>query len=151
LTKFPTAGGLTRRHVLAALSVGTVATTANAAPLRLGRRAAGDALAASAATDLERGGFADWSALVGRRFRLAGAPGAPLTLVAVEPDVSDGPRPGAVRRRRGFAAIFETATARAPEGDQAHWIAHGQGAPLPVFLSPPAAVAGKTRLVAVFN
>ncbi|HYJ28820.1 MAG TPA: hypothetical protein VEW25_00585 [Allosphingosinicella sp.] len=151
MTNSSTAGGLTRRHMLAVLSVGTVATTAQAAPLRLGGRAAAQAPASPAAANLERGGFADWSALVGRRFRLAGAPGAPLKLIAVEPDVSDGPRPGAVRRRRGFAAIFETAAARAPEGDQAHWIAHGSGAALPVFLSPPAAVAGRTRLVAVFN
>lgn len=151
MTNFPIAGGLTRRHMLAAISVGTVATTANAAPLRLGGRAIAPAPASPAAADLERGGFADWSALIGKSFRLAGAPGAPLKLVAVEPGLSDGPRPGTVRRRRGFAAIFETNAARAPEGDQSYWIAHGLGAPLPVFLSPPAAVGSKARLVAVFN
>jgi hypothetical protein len=89
--------------------------------------------------------------MVGRNFRVAGASGGSLKLVAVEPVLSDGPRPGAVRRRRGFAAVFETSPERAPQGDQAHWIAHGLGAPLPVFLSPPAEVSGRARLVAVFN
>ena len=150
MTNVPTAGGLTRRHMLAALSAGAVATAAEASPLPLGRRAAGPVVTAAPA-NLDRGSFADWSALVGRRFSLGGSAGAPLKLVAVEPLASAGPRPGAVSRRRAFAAVFETNAARAPEGDQAHWIAQGTGAPLPVFLSPPADVSGKARLVAVFN
>lgn len=147
MAKKPTGRGLTRRHMLAAMSASAVATAAEAGPVRLGSFGSKTA----AAADLNRGNLSDWSALVGQRFRIAGASGAPLKLVSVEPVNSAGPRPGAVRRRRGFAAVFETSMARAPEGDQAYWIAQGMGAPLPVFLSPPAEVSGKARLVAVFN
>lgn len=141
------AGGLTRRHMLAALSLGAVAAAAEAAPLGSGPRTAAPSAAPGA--DLARGTLADWSALVGRSFRIAG--GAPLKLVAVEPVASGGPRPGGLARRRGFAAVFETAGGRAPEGDRTYWIAHGRSAPLPVFLSPPAPVSGKSRLIAEFN
>jgi len=145
-----TAGGLTRRHMLAALSAGSVAAAAEAAPLGRLRTAPAAPAGGTPAADLASGSLADWSALVGRTFRVAGA-GAPLKLVAVEPVTSGGRRPGTVRRRRGFAAIFETSAARAPEGDRTHLLAHGLSAPLPLFLSPPAELSGKARLVAVFN
>ena len=142
------AAGLTRRHMLGALSA--AAATAAASPARAAACAA-DPPSPTGISDLARGSLSDWAALVGRSFRVAGATGAPLRLVAVEPVNSGGPRPGAVRRRRGFSAVFEAHPARSPSGDQAHWIAHGAAPPVPVFLSPPAEVSGRMRLVAVFN
>lgn len=151
MSNSPTAFGLTRRHMLAALSAGSVAAAAEAAPLGLALRGPAAGPGAAPAVDLARGTLADWSALVGRRFRLAGAAGTPLKLVAVEPLLSAGPRPGRVGRRRGFAAVFESSTTRSPEGDRTHLVALGLSTPLPLFLSPPAEVSGKSRLVAVFN
>jgi|GEM_PF-1712252 len=151
LSKTPAAGGLTRRHMLAAISAGAVATAAGAARAGSGAGAAAARPRVLGPIDLERGTFADWSAVVGRTFRLADASGAPLKLVAVEPVNSDGPRPGAIRRRRGFSAIFEANPARAPAGDRTHWIALGAHPPLPVFLSPPVEISGKMRFAAVFN
>jgi hypothetical protein len=137
--------------MLAALSAGSVAAAAEAAPIGLSLGGPPARPGAAPGVDLARGTLADWSALVGRRFRLAGAAGAPLKLVAIEPLVSDGPRPASVVRRRGFAAVFESSAARAPEGDRTHVLALGLSSPLPLFLSPPSEVSGKSRLVAVFN
>ncbi|HEX9932256.1 MAG TPA: hypothetical protein VGB08_05390 [Allosphingosinicella sp.] len=137
---------LSRRSMLAALSVGAVGAAAEAAP----RLALPAAAASPAGRDLAHAGIADWSALVGERFRLAGAAGAPLRLVKVEPLVAAGARTGA-SRRRGFAVTFEAPAGRAPEGNSTSWIARGNDAPLPVLLGSPATDGGRTRLVAIFN
>ena len=96
-------------------------------------------------------GIAEWRALVGERFSVAGLPGAPMRLVAVEPVVAGGRRPRHVCRRQGFAAIFETGNGTAPDGDATYWLGHRSAAPTPVHLGLKADVAGRARLVAIFN
>ncbi|MEA3041991.1 MAG: hypothetical protein QOC65_1480, partial [Sphingomonadales bacterium] len=79
------------------------------------------------------------------------APGAPLTLVAIEPLSSPGRRPADVARRRGFAAIFEGSALHAPAGDATYWLSNGSSGPLPVHFGTKAAAGAKARLVAIFN
>lgn len=140
------AGALTRRSLLAVMSAATVGTAAQAAPLSLARTPA-----RSARGDLRHAGIESWRPLVGERFSLAGAPGAPLRLVAVEALSSPGRRPAGVARRRGFAAIFEGSAVRAPEGDATYWLSHSSSGPLPVHFGTKSAAGGKARLVAIFN
>ena len=140
------AGALTRRGLLAIMSAATVGTAAQAAPLSLA-----GALPRVGRTDLGRAEIGSWRALVGERFSVAGAGGAPLKLVAVEPLSSPGRRPASVARRRGFAAIFEGSAGRAPEGDATYWLSHRSSGPLPVHFGTKAAAGGKARLVAIFN
>ena len=144
MTKSPKAVAITRRSLIGGLALAGVGTMAQAAPRTLGRAAAGR-------TDLSTAGAAEWRALVGERFSVAGLPGAPMRLVAVEPVASGGPRPSDVCRAEGFAAIFETGSGRAPEGDATYWLGHRSAAPMPVHLGLKAEVAGKAQLVAIFN
>jgi hypothetical protein len=145
LVQHSKAGALTRRSLLAVMSAATVGAAAQAAPIRLARAAPRDA------RDLRHAGIESWRALVGERFSLAGTPGAPLRLVAVEPLSSPGRRPAGVARRRGFAAIFEGSAARAPDGDATYWLSHRSSGPLPIHLGTKAAAGGRARLVAIFN
>lgn len=138
---------LSRRSMLAALSVGAVGAAAEAAPILA---LPASAPSAGAGTDLGHAAMDEWSALVGERFRMAGAAGAPLKLVKVEPLAASGPRRDTLRRR-GFALTFEAPSARAPAGDETYWLARGSDAPLPVHLGSPASEGGRTRLVAIFN
>ncbi|HYG29171.1 MAG TPA: hypothetical protein VD887_03040 [Allosphingosinicella sp.] len=146
MTEASKAGAISRRSLLAVMSAATIGTAAQATPLRRARAAP-----AAARGDLGRAGIESWRPLVGERFSLAGAPGAPLKLVAVEPLSSPGRRPASVSRRRGFAAIFEGSAARAPEGDATYWLSHSSSGPLPVHFGTKAADGGKARLVAIFN
>ena len=134
---------MTRRTMIATLSIGGLATAAKA-------KAAFPAAAGAGSIDLDRGAIDQWSALVGQRFSLAGSPGARLKLVAVEPLDSKGPRPRGVRRR-GFAAIFEAGADSARLADSTCIIAADFGAPLPVFFGNGGLVAGKSHLIAIFN
>jgi hypothetical protein len=138
---------LSRRSMLAAISIGAVGAAAEAAP-RVALPTAAPPVAGGA--DLGGAAMAEWSALVGDRFRMAGAGRASLKLVNVEPLAPSGARPGALRRR-GFAVTFEAASARAPEGNSTYLLARGSDAPLPVHLGSPASDGAKTRLVAIFN
>ena len=146
MTEATKAGALTRRSLLAVMSAATVGTAAQATPLSLGL-----ATPRAAAGDLRHAGIEGWRPLVGERFSLAGSPGAPLKLVAVEPLSSPGRRPAGVTRRRGFAAIFEGSAGRAPEGDATYWLSHRSSGPLPIHLGTKAAAGGKARLIAIFN
>ncbi|HEX8655307.1 MAG TPA: hypothetical protein VF693_08815 [Allosphingosinicella sp.] len=146
MTQASKAGALTRRSLLAVMSAVTVGTAAQASPLSLAL-----APARAAPGDLRHAGIEGWRPLVGERFSLAGAPGAPLRLVAVEPLSSAGRRPAGVARRRGFAAIFEGSAGRAPEGDATYWLSHRSSGPLPVHFGTKGAARGRARLVAIFN
>jgi len=146
MTKQANATALTRRSLLGALSVGVLGTAVEAAPRAIPGRGRSPAVAPSRGLDIAE--IAEWRALIGQSFRVAGS--APLTLVEVEPVRSGGRRPGRARRR-GFAAVFEGRAARAPQGDSVYWLAHGTSAPLPLLLSPKAEASGKARFVAIFN
>ena len=146
MTKQADAAVLTRRSVLAALSVGAIGTAVEAAPRAIAVR--GGSPSGAPARNLETAEIAEWRALIGQRFQVAG--NAPLTLVEVEADRSAGRRP-AQARRRGFAAVFEGRAARAPQGDSVYWLAHGTSAPLPLLLGPKAEAGGKARFVAILN
>ena len=137
---------LTRRALLASFGAGMFGGTAIAGPASA--TAGPNPLSTG---NLQRGDMADWAEYVGRRFSIAAGAGAALRLVAVEPLCSDGPLPRAVRRRRRFAASFESVGATVPDGDAAYWVSTASAAPLPLYLGARATVAGKARFVAVFN
>ena len=136
----------TRRHLLTALGLGMIGSAAGAFPrIERGR------LQRLPRRDLQHGGIADWAALVGQRFDLAPGMGGALTLVEVEPMSSGGRKPQAATRGRNFAATFEADAANPPAGDQTYFLSPRSAPALPLYLGSPATVAGKLRLVAIFN
>ena len=133
----------TRRHLLTALGLGMIGSAAGALPrVQSGR---------SPRRDLQHGDIADWAALLGQRFELAPGMGSALTLVAVEPMGWGGRKPRAATRERNFAAIFEADAVNPPAGDQTYFLSPRTAPALALHLGSPAVVAGKLRLVAIFN
>ena len=94
--------------------------------------------------------MADWQQRVGDLF-VEGESGAKLTLVAVEPVTAGGRRPGGLRRRHGFTALFETACPGAPAGDTIYALRRPRQGSLALHLGPRVAAGPTSRYVAVFG
>lgn len=129
---------ISRRHILVGLGAGAIGAASGAAS------AAVTALAPSA--DTGRGDMAAWASRVGEHFAVAG--GGTLRLSAVEPLCSGGRMPGG---RRCFAAIFEAAGGRIPDGDATYALASASVPATPLYLGARDEVRGRSRFVAAFN
>jgi hypothetical protein len=129
---------ISRRNILVGLGAGAIGAASGAASAAV---AASPLTAGSA-----RGEMAAWASRVGEHFAVAG--GGTLRLSAVEPLCSGGPMPGG---RRCFAAIFEAAGGRIPDGDATYALASASVPATPLYLGARDDRRGRSRFVAAFN
>lgn len=102
---------------------------------------------------LQAAGLAEWSAVVGQTFALAGAGGSHrLKVVAVTAFSRSGRRPASLGRSQAFSVAFEAVTGNPlPAGDHVYQLIHNSYPALPIHLGAPFRLGRKTRLIAVFN
>ena len=144
---------LSRRRILAGIAAGTggLGVAAMSAPVRglisESASTAGDwwsrghvALATSGATD--------WSGFVGSPFTIGGS--AVFTLVEVRPFAQHGARPRGIARDQAFLAVFESAGAERPQGNQTYKVDHATGR-FDIFFAAADPSARRPRLEAVFG
>jgi hypothetical protein len=144
-----TGGTPSRRHVLAAVGFGMIGAAAGASSGTAASLAGTTpAKAAKLPSSLKFGSLADWQAVVGHSFGVAG--GGRVKLVSVEAFKTSGRRPAGLPRAQAFAATFE-APAGALDGDRVHRLSHPLLPALAVHLGAATKKNGKSRLVAIFN
>ena len=137
-----------RRGVIAGLAVGAAVLGAATPALgRAGTPIRGDGLGGERVA-LDRAGLAEWSRQIGSEFVVAAEAGtAALTLIAVEPRMSEGARPGGVSRDHAFAAIFDASSAPM-RGDRIYAVNHSVSGTMSIYFS---AAADSGRVEALFN
>lgn len=140
----------TRRAVIAGLAAAT-ASAAAAAPVKVARSDASPSRPLSA--PLRHAGLADWRGLASSTFTVAAEAGAcAMTLVAVHPLPSEGPRARGCTRDQAFAAVFQLAsTGPAPAGNRRYRFDHRDHGPVDLFVGPLSMESGRPRVTAIFN
>lgn len=142
--------------LLAGLGAGAVGVAASAAPvLRLAPSAPGKPASWWDRTflSLQGAGLAEWTGIVGQTFVLQ-TPAGPhgLKVAAVTAFTASGSRPRSLGRSQAFSVAFESlGGAPLPTGDRVYQLTHSTYPSLPIFMSAPASLGQKTRLIAVFN
>ncbi|TFI56335.1 hypothetical protein E2493_20720 [Sphingomonas parva] len=145
-----TGSAASRRQFIVVGGVGAAAACASAASAAV-PLSGGSARGARGALGLLGGAsIGAWQGRVGESFRVADSQ-ALLTLVAVEPLPARGARPLALRRRQGFAAVFEAKGGEPPDGDAVYVLRRAGEGSLALHVGPRIASDGAARYLAVLN
>jgi len=144
--------------LLAGLGAGAVGVAAAAAPvlsLRFAASTSGRPVSWWDRTfqSLKAAGLAEWKGIVGETFTLDSPSGSHLLrVVAVAAFPVSGSRPRTLGRSQAFSVVFEAVSGPPlPTADRLYELAHYSYPSLPIYMSAPAALGQKTRLIAVFN
>lgn len=106
----------------------------------------------AAAPAHSRSELAEWQALVGASFLIAGEGGrAVARLAAVESPAFDPARPAALARLQPFTAWFEMEPRLAPAGQRTYRVSHPVQGVIELFLARGSDKGGKAVVQALFN
>jgi hypothetical protein len=131
---------------VAAVFVGPLAAA------QLGRGTAADVIKSLVRTVSAPSEVAQWEALVGASFVVAGEAGkAVAKLAAVERPAADPLRPASLARFQPFTAYLEMDARLAPAGQRTYRVTHPTKGIIDLFLSRGSDKKGKATVLALFN